>query len=117
MGTLARVGLSTAVTKLHGSPWPLGKLVVNALGCLLFGTVWGVFTLRLTHVSPLWSLALLGGFCGAFTTFSTFAFEAHRLSGQASIHHAIGYLILSNAAGLLLVWIGAEHLARLWMTR
>ncbi|MEM8739157.1 MAG: CrcB family protein [Planctomycetota bacterium] len=116
-GTLARVGLAALVQKAHGGPWPWGTLVVNALGCLLFGTLWGVFNLRLPHVSPLWSLALLGGFCGAFTTFSTFAFETHRLSGDAPAAHALGYLLLSNVAGLALVWVGAEHLARLWLPR
>lgn len=117
LGTLARVGLSAAVQKWHGGPWPWGTLTVNALGCLLFGTLWGIFNTRLPHVSQLWSLALLAGFCGAFTTFSTFAFETHRIAGDSPIRHAFGYLILSNVAGLTLVWVGAEHLARLWMPR
>jgi CrcB protein len=113
-GTLARVGLAAAVQRWHGGPWPMGTLVVNGLGCLLFGTLWGLFNTRWPEVSPLWSLALLGGFCGAFTTFSTFAFETHRLSGEASLGHSFGYLIASNAAGLALIWLGAEHVSRLW---
>ena len=129
-GTLARVGLTTLVGRLHGSPWPLGTLVVNSCGCLLFGTVWGLLQLRAQQgpVSPLWSLALLGGFCGAFTTFSTFAFDAVRLAGRegavglvgpgglagpGAIGGAAGYVLLSNAAGLVLVWVGFMLAARL----
>ena len=120
-GTLARVGLAGLVSRLHGGPWPAGTLAVNALGCLLFGTIWGVLTLRLPQLSPAWSLALLGGFCGAFTTFSTYAFDLARLGGMADpsgqaavggIGPALGYLLLSNVLGLGLVWLGARLLAR-----
>ncbi|MEM9883024.1 MAG: fluoride efflux transporter CrcB [Planctomycetota bacterium] len=111
-GTVARYGLSLVVQKLHGTPWPAGTLAVNALGCLIFGFVWGVLSQRMDPPSPLWSMTLLVGFCGAFTTFSTFAFEVHRVSGDFSVGHALGYLALSNAAGLLMVWVGFAQLAR-----
>ena len=115
-GTLARVGLAELVSRLHGGAWPIGTLVVNTLGCLLFGTVWGLLNERLALPSA-WSIALLAGFCGAFTTFSTFAFDTHRLSSDLSPIHPLGYLLLSNILGLFMVWLGAEHVGRLWLPR
>ena len=111
-GTLARVGLSSLVNRWHGSAWPTGTLVVNALGCLLFGTVWGLLTLRWPQLSPAWSVALLGGFCGAFTTFSTYIFDTQRIAVEGGVGSALGYLVLSNAVGLGLLWFGAVHVSR-----
>ncbi len=112
-GTLARVGLSTLIQRWHGSPWPWGTLVVNALGCLLFGSVWGVISQRYA-VPPVWSLALLGGFCGGFTTFSTFAFETYRLTDGRSLGPALAYLLISNVVSVAMIWVGIDRVARWW---
>ena len=110
LGTLARVGLATAINKWHGSPWPLGTLVANALGCFLFGLLFAVID-KQHPLGPLASLALIAGFCGAFTTFSTFAFDTAGLAqGQtfagANALHALGNLLLHNVLGLTLLFAG-----------
>ena len=55
-----------------GFPW--GTFVVNIIGCLLIGILWGV-TSRFQNFAQAFSLLLMVGFCGGFTTFSTFSKE------------------------------------------
>jgi fluoride exporter len=80
-GTLARFALSSVVQHLAGKSFPWGTLAVNALGCFLFGLVVGLAT-DPARISPDGRLILLTGFMGAFTTYSTFAFETTELLQQ-----------------------------------
>lgn len=77
-GALSRYGLASAVQRLAGASFPLGTFVVNLTGCLAFGLLTGLFEGRL-HVSAETRFALLTGFLGAYTTFSTYAFESAAL--------------------------------------
>ena len=70
LGTLARYGLGGAVQTVLGQNFPWGTLVVNAIGCLLFGLVWTLAEERLLISGHLRFIVLVG-FMGAFTTFST----------------------------------------------
>ncbi|MFW6059894.1 MAG: fluoride efflux transporter FluC [Phycisphaeraceae bacterium] len=106
-GTLARVGLSSLVAGVAGGAAAVGTLAVNGLGCFLFGLAWAVADRRL-ELSQAGTVALLGGFLGAFTTFSTFAFETASLTraGPAGYAWAGGNLLAQNALGLTLVFAG-----------
>jgi len=73
-GSLARYYVSGVSHRLFGPGFPMGTLIVNVLGSLLFGVVWALAEERMA-ISPLARTAVLVGFMGAFTTFSTFAFE------------------------------------------
>ncbi len=77
-GALCRYGLAAAVQRLAGASFPLGTFVVNVAGCLAFGLLAGLFEGRV-QVSAETRFALLTGFLGAFTTFSTYAFESSAL--------------------------------------
>lgn len=74
LGTLCRYGLSGFVQRVFGWPFPWGTFAVNMIGCFFFGLVWSLGEERLM-ISGEWRMIILGGFMGAFTTFSTFAFE------------------------------------------
>lgn len=104
-GALSRVGLSAAVQRWHGGPWPVGTFAVNALGCLLFGLIAGAAAAS-GRWSPAVTVALLGGFCGAFTTFSSFAHDAHRVATAQGLLQAGGVMVAHMLVGALLMVAG-----------
>ena len=73
IGGICRYLISLAMTQArNGFPW--GTFTINVAGCLLIGLLWGA-TSRFQNVSPSFALFLMVGFCGGFTTFSTFSKE------------------------------------------
>ncbi len=87
-------------------PW--GTFAVNMLGCLLIGVCCG-WAERNGWLSPAVHLFLVTGFCGGFTTFSSFSNELYgQWQARACLAFAI-YLAGSLVLGLLCVWLG-----RMW---
>ena len=104
-GTLARYFLSGLVQRVYPHDFPWGTLAVNALGCLLFGIVWSLAEGR-GVISPHARAIILVGFMGAFTTFSTFAFETSQLMHRGEMLAAGSNLLLSNVLCIALVFAG-----------
>jgi CrcB protein len=104
-GTLARFGLYGLVQRLADTSFPIGTLAVNALGSFLFGIIWPLAEERLL-ISPDARRILLVGFMGAFTTFSTFAFETGQLAREAQWAAAIGNITAQNILGIGLFLLG-----------
>ena len=104
IGGICRYLISLAMNHAgNGFPW--GTFAVNVAGCLLIGILWGV-TSRFQNVSPSLSLFLMVGFCGGFTTFSTFSKEGLTML-QANTYilfslYAIGSVVL----GIMAVALG-----------
>ena len=74
-GSVARYLLSKLVQDNALSNFPFGTMTVNILGCLLIGMVYGLAENNIS-ISPALKLLLTVGFCGGFTTFSTFMNES-----------------------------------------
>ena len=104
-GTLCRYWLQALVQRLSGWAFPSGTLAVNALGCLLFGLVWGLAEERLV-IRPDLRFILLVGFMGAFTTFSTFAFETGQFLRDSQWALAAANVATQNALGMLCLFAG-----------
>ncbi len=104
-GTLARYGLSGVVQRVAPANLPWGTFAVNALGCLLFGFVWSLAEERML-ISGATRMIVLVGFMGAFTTFSTFAFETGQLLDDSQWLMAGANLLLHNVTGVVLVLVG-----------
>ncbi len=104
-GTLCRYGLSGLVQRLCGDQFPWGTFAVNALGCFLFGLVWALAEDRLL-ISGRSRFVVLTGFMGAFTTFSTFAFESTGLLQDAQWGRAAWNLLGQNLVGVACVLMG-----------
>jgi CrcB protein len=104
LGALARWQLALWLNT--GSTWiPLGTLVANLAGGYLIGVLVGVFT-ALPHIDPVWRLALVTGFLGALTTFSTFSAETVLLMQQERFAQALGLAALHLTGSLALTWLG-----------
>ena len=108
-GTLSRYGLAGLVQRFAGEGFPWGTFVVNAAGCFLFGLVWMIAD-RHIHFPAGARAALLIGFMGAFTTFSTYIFESAELvrAGQyiAAAGNLGGQLAISAIALILGTMLG-----------
>ncbi|MBT3093689.1 MAG: fluoride efflux transporter CrcB [Candidatus Thiodiazotropha sp. (ex Lucina pensylvanica)] len=105
VGALFRFWVSSGIYSLLGRGFPYGTLVVNVLGSLVMGFLY-VLLLERTTVSPEMRGALLIGFLGAFTTFSTFSIETLNLLEQAELLKAGLNLLVSVIACVLACWFG-----------
>lgn len=84
-------------------PW--GTLAANWLGAYAIGVAVVVLQHQ-THLDPAWRLALVTGFLGALTTFSTFSAEAVTLLQQGRVLLALGHSGLHLLGSLFLTWAG-----------
>jgi fluoride exporter len=105
LGTLARYGMSGVVQRLCGEAFPWGTLAVNALGSFLFGVVWSLADER-SVISGETRFIVLTGFMGAFTTFSTFAFETSQQLRDSEWLLACGNITVQLVLGLVLMVAG-----------
>jgi len=108
LGTVARYGLQGWVQDRVGSAFPTGTVVVNVLGSLALGFVMR-YTTGSTVVSPEVRAAITIGFCGAFTTMSTFAFESQALLVDGDYWRAFLYM------GATLIGCLAFTFAGIWL--
>jgi CrcB protein len=104
VGATARYLVDRLVTVRTGGRRPWGTFVINATGAFLLGLITG---LALHHHIGDTTKAVLGtGFCGAFTTFSTFAYETHRLASDRRPADAAANLVVGLVLGLALAAAG-----------
>lgn len=105
IGSIFRYLTSVIVTKYAPPAFPFATLAANVLGCLVIGLLLGFFERQqLTH--PDLKFLFITGFCGGYTTFSTFASENINLVQSGNTLTAFLYIAASIAGSLLAVWLG-----------
>ncbi len=104
-GTLCRFGLCEAVTRIRYAHSSLGTLAVNILGSFLFGLIYAMGQRKL-GLSPEVRVIILTGFMGAFTTFSTFAFDSAKLMKAGQWVPAVANIVCQVTFGILALGIG-----------
>lgn len=103
-GAVSRWALDGYIQSRHDSAFPWGTFVINTLGSLALGVLLGASAEGEEQVHL---LALAGtGFCGAFTTFSTFAYESVVLAEKGSSGVGVLYVGGSVVAGLAAAFAG-----------
>lgn len=102
----ARYLVGKALLSWVGTPFPWGTMAVNVLGCFLIGLLSGLSLGG--QISPTTKLLLVTGFCGGFTTFSTFMNENLLLGRDGSPLSAVLYTLASLALGLVAVLAGYQ---------
>src|SRR5262245_55662269 len=112
LGTLARYWLDGLVLRLCGERFPWGILVVNTLGCFLFGLVYPLAEERFL-ISGETRLIILTGFMGSFTTFSTFTFQTAEFLREAQWFSAGANIIGQVVLGLVCMFVGLAIGSRL----
>ena len=109
-GGISRYLLTRAVQSHFEHVFPLGTMAVNLAGCFLIGLFYGLFD-RGNILNPDVRMFLTVGFCGGFTTFSTFANENLALFQGGNFPAMAFYAVLSFALGLVMVFLGQ------WVTK
>ena len=110
-GSISRYLLQQAVLRHYITIFPLGTFLINIFGCLLIGLIFG-FADRFAWLTEEWRLLLAVGFCGSFTTFSTFAFDNMQLIKDGNYMQLLAYVLASVLIGVLFVWTGFIIAAR-----
>ena len=104
-GSVARYYISKIIQDSSYSSFPVGTLSVNIIGSLIIGFLVGL-ALKHPTFSIEWRLALMVGFCGGFTTFSTFTSENLKLIQDGQLLFVFLYTGLSIMLGFLAVYFG-----------
>lgn len=107
VGGVARFGLTTLVQQRAGPTFPVGTLIVNISGSLLLGFLWR-YALGTNAVSPEARALLTTGFCGGYTTFSTFTYETLILFEDGQSVRAGLYVVSSVLVSLAGAWLGVS---------
>ena len=88
--------------------FPFGTMAVNVLGCLIIGFLSGLSWNGNGMMSPATKLLLTTGFCGGFTTFSTFMNESSSLMKDEHYVYMVIYMFGSLVLGLIAVLAGHQ---------
>jgi len=105
IGSVLRYAVSTGVYSMFGRDFPYGTMAVNVAGSFLMGLLFVLMVERL-DMSGMWRMAILVGFLGAFTTFSTFSIETVNLLQGGDFMRALLNITISVAFCLVATWIG-----------
>ncbi len=116
VGGASRVALSTFLHERANTPFPIGTLVVNITGSLVLGFILR-YTLDSQAVSPEIRALLTAGFCGGYTTFSTFSYETVRLVEGGDYRRAGLYVALSVVLALAATFAGMVAASELLAAR
>ena len=105
VGTMARYALAGVVYQWSGSRFPYGTLAVNLVGCFLAGILI-VLSEEKFLLNPTFRLAMIIGFLGGFTTFSSFISETANLIRDGESLLALGNVLLSVCVGFVVFQFG-----------
>ena len=104
VGSIARYGLSLAFQK-YSIVMPMGTIGANIIGCFMIGII--------THLSagsgalsPEMRLLLATGFCGGFTTMSSFVYESAQMIKSNELYYAALYFLITIAGSFIAFFLG-----------
>lgn len=110
LGVLTRYGLDNALGSINNH-YPFTTLIANSIGCFFIGIL-SYFLMKQSH--PILVPALMIGYCGGLTTFSSFSLQSLELIQSDQALKAFSYLILSPIFGIAFVIFGLKF-ARLFV--
>lgn len=105
-GTVSRFAVCELAAKSKAAHLPIGTFAVNIIGSFLFGLIY-ILAQRKINIGHETRVILLVGFMGAFTTFSTFAFETARMLKSSQWILAFGNVLGQTVLSVIAVAMGA----------
>jgi fluoride exporter len=105
VGSIARFLLGTFVQQRAGTAFPIGTLIINITGSVLLGFLLR-FALATPSITPATRALLTTGFCGGYTTFSTFSYETVALIEENELGRAVLYAALSVVVAMVGTYCG-----------
>jgi CrcB protein len=106
LGATSRYFLSRLAAKLISADFPYGTLLINVTGSLILG-FFLIWTTERVLADPKWRLIIAIGFCGSYTTFSSYAFESFALFEQGQWGLFATNVLANNLLCLVAVIAGA----------
>ncbi len=105
IGSVLRYLVALLVSKFWSNNFPVATLIINVSGCFLIGLLIGILDKnQISNSNFKWFL--ITGFCGGFTTFSTYSYENLVLFQNNNSALAFTYIALSTIFGIVAVWFG-----------
>lgn len=105
LGSVGRFLLQRGITQGQENLFPTSTLLVNLIGCLVIGLLWGLSE-RNNVLNEEWKLFLFTGLCGGFTTFSAYSQESISLLRDGRFNLFLCYAGTTLIVGFLLTWLG-----------
>lgn len=105
IGSMFRYLVSLWAVRRLATDFPLATFLVNITGCLLIGLLVGL-SARHHWLDAQMKLLLITGFCGGYTTFSTFSLENWALFESSNYTHLTANIVGSVLLGIAAVWLG-----------
>ncbi|MFC2086208.1 fluoride efflux transporter CrcB [Bacteroidota bacterium] len=105
IGTISRYFSQILIQRWFQTLFPLGTMSVNIIGSFIIGVVYA-FSEKSNVLTPEIRLFLTVGFCGGFTTFSSFSYNIMNLAKDYGVLYNLFYIIGSIVLGVLAVYLG-----------
>lgn len=106
-GALSRFYIAKLIESIFGQEWQVfGTFFVNVSGCLIIGYIFTIVRENIRIISPELGLMLATGFCGSYTTFSTYSLEVNKFLEQGNVTFGLIYWLGSVLGGMMALKIG-----------